>query len=118
MTVKVGYIVEGFNDERAILRIFPEAVIAVTNGPRYTNRVKMDIQKTIDQCDVVFILTDPDDIGDNFAAYIQREFGLPRIEIDPKKAMCYRNHKWKVGVEHCDPVYLQTVLTDALTGYV
>lgn len=112
--MKVGYVVEGFNDERTILGIFPDAVIAVTKGTRYNRRVRMDIQKTIDQCDVVFILTDPDEPGDLLAEYVHKEFDLTRIQVDPEQAICYRNGKKKIGIEHCDPDYLQRLLTGAL----
>ncbi|MEX3623736.1 toprim domain-containing protein [Viridibacillus arvi] len=114
MEVKVGYVVEGFNDERAVLAVFPDSYIAVTKGTRYNRRVRMDIQKIIGECNVVFVLTDPDEPGNNLAEYISQEFGLLRIMIDPKEAICYRNGKKKIGVEHCDPVYLKMVLTDAL----
>jgi len=110
----IGYIVEGFHDERAVLQVEPNAVIAVTNGSRYNRRVRMDIQRVIDQCDIVFILTDPDETGDALAAYIKRAFNLPRIHIDPQQAVGYINGKTKVGVEYCEPAYLQQVLKQAI----
>ena len=114
----IGYIVEGFHDERAVLQVEPNAVIAVTNGSRYNRRVRLDIQRIIDQCDIVFILTDPDDTGDKLADYIQRTFHLPRIHIDPEQAICYRNGKKKIGIEHCEPAYLQHVLQQAVLTHI
>lgn len=116
MTRKIGYVVEGFNDERAVLQVAPDARIAVTKGTRYNRRVKMDIQKVIDECDKVFVLSDPDEPGDKLADYIAQEFGLHRIHIDPEKAICYRNGKKKIGVEHCDNNYLREILTNATTN--
>lgn len=112
--MKVGFVVEGFNDERAVLRLFPEAKIAVTKGTRYNRRVRMDIENVIDTCDKVFILTDPDEPGDQLAAYVAQEFGLPRITVNPEQAICCRNGKKKIGIEHCDETYLLQVLTEAL----
>lgn len=112
--MKVGFVVEGFNDERAVLRLFPEARVAVTKGTRYNRRVRMDIENVIDTCDKVFILTDPDEPGDQLAAYVAQEFGLPRITVNPEQAICYRNGKKKIGIEHCDEKYLLQVLTEAL----
>lgn len=114
--MKVGYIVEGFNDEAAVLRIRPDAKIAVTKGTRYNRRARMDIEKVIKECDVIFILTDPDEPGRELAYFIQEQYLLPRIIVDPEQAICYRNGRKKIGIEHCDSDYLDKVLTDALLG--
>lgn len=110
----IGYIVEGFNDEAAVLRIRPDSKIAVTKGTRYNRRVKMDIEKVIEESDVTFILTDPDEPGKQLADFIHEEYSLPRIAVDPEQAICYRNGRKKIGIEHCDPEYLDKVLTEAL----
>lgn len=107
---KYGFIVEGFNDERTILKVMPEARFAVTNGTRYNNRVRMDIQSLVESCDTVFILTDPDNEGDRISNYILQDFEFERIHVDKKEAMCLRNNKWKTGVEHCDIEYLRSVI--------
>jgi ribonuclease M5 len=112
--MKVGYIVEGFNDEQKLKSINPEIRCAVTQGTRFTNRTRMDIQALINECDVVYILTDPDEAGDQLAQSIQQEFPLARIYLDPDKAVCYRFNKKKIGVEHCDEEYLRSMLTHTM----
>lgn len=111
---KFGFIVEGLNDERTILKVLPEAEFAVTNGTRYNNRVRMDIKSLMDSCHTVFILTDPDSEGDRITDYILKEFDFERIHIDKKEAMCLRNNKWKTGVEHCDPEYLRSKIYESI----
>ncbi|MFE8701046.1 toprim domain-containing protein [Cytobacillus sp. FJAT-54145] len=105
--MKVGFVVEGFNDETLVKQLFPDSVVVVAKGTRVNNRVKQEIQSALDVCDQVFLLTDPDPAGDWLANKVQETFPhLTRIPIAPQKASCYRHHKWKIGVEHCDPSYL------------
>lgn len=110
--MKYGYIVEGFNDELKIMQTMPDAYVVVTQGTRMNNRVRMDIRKAIEQCDVVCILTDPDEAGDLLAEMIRREFPtLQRIRLDRDKCLGYKPNRIKVGVEHCDDEYLKDVLS-------
>lgn len=107
---RIGFIVEGFNDEKTVLKAFPDAKFVVTKGTRYNNRVRMDISELLTICDNVFILTDPDEEGERIAQTILKEFRLPRILIDEKEAKCLRNRKLKTGVEHCDVDYLKSTI--------
>lgn len=108
--LQFGFIVEGFNDELTVMKAVPNAKFVVTNGTRYNNRVRMDIDALQESCDSIFILTDPDKEGDRIHNCIIKEYDFDRIHIDELKAKCLRNNKWKTGVEHCDVDYLRDVI--------
>jgi ribonuclease M5 len=113
---KLGYIVEGFNDERSILDVDPDAVVIVTKGTRFDKRVKIAIEKAIEECEMVFIMTDPDEPGESLAEKIKNKYwDLPRVEIAADRAEAFRHNftKKKIGVEHCEPDYLKEVIVHA-----
>lgn len=115
--MKIGFIVEGFNDEKSLKEIYPEALFAVTKGTRFNKRVKMDIKELMDKCDHVFSMMDPDEPGERMTAKIQENFwGVPAIVIEEEEAVAYRNNfqKRKIGVEHCGPDYLKKVIDKAI----
>ncbi len=106
-----GFVVEGFNDEYKMKNVVEHALFAVTNGTRMNNRVKMDVSKLLQQCDKVFLLTDPDEAGEHLAKMVLHKFPqLERVLLDKEQCLCLRNNKMKVGVEHCDEEYLKEVL--------
>ena len=108
---KIGYVVEGFNDEKAVLEVAPHAFVVVTKGTRFNTRVKMDVRLALDLCDEVYVLTDPDEQGEHLARLLMDEFpSLKRLHVEYEQSLCMRNRKLKVGVEHCDPDYLKEVL--------
>lgn len=116
-TWKVGYIVEGFNDEKTVLEVKPDAYVVVTKGTRFNNRVKTDVQRALNLCDEVYVLTDPDEPGEHIACVLMKEFeGLKRIEVDRAEALCMRNRQLKVGIEHCDVDYLRQLLVGKRKG--
>ncbi|WP_445678053.1 toprim domain-containing protein [Psychrobacillus sp. FSL K6-1464] len=107
----LGFIVEGFHDEDNLKLLLPTAYVVVTNGTRLNNRVRMDIDGAISSCEKVFLLTDPDEAGELLAGMIKKEYPcLLQIHLDSKMCMCYRNNRWKTGVEHCELPYLESVL--------
>lgn len=108
----MGFVVEGFNDEKKVKKVFPGAVCVVTKGTRMNGRVKMDVEQALKECDKLFLLTDPDEAGDTLATMVLRQFPfLQRVMLDREQCLCYRNHKLKVGVEHCETDYLKDVLS-------
>lgn len=108
----MGFVVEGFNDEQKVKEVVPYAVCVVTKGTRMNGRVKMDMEKALKECDEVFLLTDPDEAGGQLAAMILQHYPqLKRITLEREQCLCYRNRKLKVGVEHCEPTYLKSVLS-------
>lgn len=113
--MKYGFVVEGFNDETKLLKVLPNAQVVVTKGTRLNNRVKSDINDALATCDKVFLLTDPDEAGDLLSSMILEVFPfLERVLLNKKECLCYRNHKTKVGVEHCSDEYLSLVLKQHL----
>lgn len=112
----MGFVVEGFNDEAKVKEVFPNAVCVVTKGTRLNGRVKMDLEKALEECDEVFLLTDPDEAGDTLAEMILRFYPfLKRIQLEREQCLCYRNHRLKVGVEHCETDYLRHVFNEYLS---
>lgn len=76
---------------------------------------KMDVDEALQTCDKVFLLTDPDEAGDQLAEMVLRHApDLVRVQLDREQCLCYRNHRLKVGVEHCDENYLKEVLNQYL----
>lgn len=107
----LGFIVEGFNDEDKLRLLLPKAHIVVTKGERLNNRVRIDINEALSTCDKVYLFTDPDEAGEKLAKMILKEYPeLQQIHLDPDKCKCYRNHRWKTGLEHCELSYLESVL--------
>lgn len=110
--MKYGFVVEGFNDETKLLSVLPDAHCVVTKGTRLNGRVKMDVENALNQCDKLFLLLDPDEAGDKLAEMVLKHFpSLERVHLDREECLCYRNHKLKVGVEHCTDEYLKEVLS-------
>jgi ribonuclease M5 len=115
----MGFVVEGFNDERKVKEVMPDALCVVTKGTRMNGRVKLDVEKALVECDKLFLLTDPDEAGEQLADMVlQRYPSLERVQLDREQCLCYRNHKLKVGVEHCDNDYLKKILSNYLTMLV
>lgn len=103
--MKLGFIVEGFNDEASIREVFPGAKFAVTKGIRFTQQVKADIETVVKECDIVFIATDLDAIGTKIADKIINNlyYDLTRLVIEGEST-----------IEHCSPEKLKTAVEDAI----
>jgi ribonuclease M5 len=115
---KFGFIVEGTNDEYrlrgAIGGKFP---IVILHGNGLSKATEKKISELIENCDNLFIATDPDEAGNTIAKKIQGKFDLPRIELDPEQCYTYRNglRKKKIGLEHASLEYLLEVLGKAFS---
>jgi ribonuclease M5 len=108
----LGLIVEGFNDELKLRQVLPSAYFVVTKGTRMNNRVRMDVDKALQVCSELFILTDPDDAGDVLTGMLLQYYpNLRRIFLDREQCKAFRWDRLKIGVEHCSVDYLTTVLS-------
>lgn len=111
--MKYGFIIEGVNDEDKLLTVLPDAICVVTKGTRIDNRIKSEVTNMLNLCDEVFLLLDPDEAGDRLEQMLLKCFpSMRRVKLDSKQCLCYRNHRVKVGVEHCSNSYLKEALTE------
>lgn len=115
MKYPFGFIVEGTHDEWAIRSVlgndFP---IVILHGDGLSSHLQKLIAKANEDCEVLFIATDPDDAGNRIAEKIQALFNLPRIDLDAEECSAYRGKKKrKIGLEHASDIYLKEVLTRA-----
>lgn len=110
--MKFGLIVEGHHDANHIRNVFGyKYEYVVTNGTRFTNRTRMDIERMMRFVDKVYILTDPDEAGDLIAQNISEAYPtLERITLDPEycKYLDRRYQQW-CGVEYALPHHLKDV---------
>lgn len=113
----VGFIVEGYGDDMHLYRVLGKRYhTVVTNGTRFTNRTRMDIDAVMAIVDTLYILTDPDDAGDVIANMILKEYpNLERIHLDAEHCK-YLDRKYRqfTGVEYARPEYLKKVLSKYL----
>ena len=114
--MKIGLIVEGHHDANHIRGVFGfKYEFVVTNGTRFTNRTRMDIEKMMRFVDKVYILTDPDEAGNIIAQMISDKYPeLERINLDPEKCVYLdrRFQQW-CGVEYALPHHLKEVFQKA-----
>lgn len=111
-------IVEGLSDKHKILSVFPESDIEfiVTGGTKFNNRVKTKIEEHMSDKNHLFLLTDPDEAGDQIAKMIQKEYMIPRILVDPSEASYYTSKGNKYGVEHCSKKYIENLIGGLVYG--
>lgn len=109
--MRLGFIVEGTNDERIVKAVKPGCEVVTTRGTRFNNAIKQRIEEMQSKVDKVYILTDPDNAGDLMAVKLKEFYGFERVSLDPDKCKKYIGRgKWKTGVEHADLNYLRDVL--------
>lgn len=114
--MKVGFIVEGSHDERALREMFqkhfPEItpLFALTHGTKCNNRAKMNIRAVEKETPHIFYMVDSDTAGDGIYKSLSKEFNYPRIELDAEMCKCVRGNRVKIGVEHASSSYLFQVL--------
>lgn len=124
MSKTYGFIVEGTHDADKVERLFPNARCVVTNGTRFKNRTKMDIDDLIHSTSETFVLTDPDEAGDLLARRIMNHysyFKLRRIALEPEhcteQKMTPKGKPYlKIGVENADDDYLMHTISMYLEG--
>lgn len=112
----VTFVVEGWSDHDKIKQAYPQDYVGtvVLNGTKFNNSVRSQIEAAMEKGSV-YMLSDPDESGDQIAKVICTYYGIKRIDVDPKRARFLRMERgWKYGVEYCGLVYLR----ELLGGYV
>lgn len=107
---KLGFIVEGHHDAQLLKKLFPDSETVVTNGTKYNNRTKMDIDKMIPLVDLVLFATDPDESGDSIYEKVSKDYPFERVLFEVEECRCYRHHRHKIGIEHANEVYLKETI--------
>ncbi|NGY88555.1 toprim domain-containing protein [Bacillus megaterium] len=107
----IGLIVEGKSDVKKIKMVLKEEVyFVVLNGINFREEQINQINKAIDTCDSVFVLTDPDEAGNKVAELIKKNFPeLERLKVDPNEAKVLKKRGYKYGVEYCSNKYLRAL---------
>lgn len=108
----IGFIVEGKSDVKKIQMAIKQNVhFVILNGINFRQQEREHISNALKLCDKVFVLTDPDEAGDQVANRILHVFSeIQRIYIDPEEARVLKKRGYKYGVEYCSNRYLQEVL--------
>lgn len=110
----IGIVVEGPYDEKVVSQAAPEVDILVLNGNGFRHN-KEKIERFIRRCELVFILTDPDDAGELIAEKIKRAYPETyRIYVDPKLASRKIYKKIHYGIEYCTVEYLKELITSSI----
>ena len=104
-----GFIVEGLHDKDKLEQNFSNIKAVHCDGTVMNNRVRRRIDNLILECDEVFIFTDPDKAGDDFAeVLVNNGYDYKRLRLDSEMCKVNRGSKVKIGVEHVDNKYLQS----------
>jgi len=109
----IGLIVEGKSDVKKVKMVLKEEVhFVVLNGINFREEQINQINKAIDTCNRVYVLTDPDEAGDKVAELITKNFPkLERLKVDPNEAKVLKKRGYKYGVEYCSNKYLRTLFS-------
>lgn len=111
----VTFIIEGWSDHDALKRAYPQETVGtvVLNGTKFNNSIREKIEEAMKK-GKVYILTDPDEAGEQIARVIREYYGwygLQDIWADPTHARCLRPTKgYKYGIEYCSIRYLKGLL--------
>lgn len=105
------FIIEGWSDEQVLRLAYPFIETIVTNGTRMNNRIRADINNHMRIGYTPYVLSDPDQAGDQLFDMIRKEYPvIERIAIDPEMAKKKMSTRWKYGIEYCNPNYLKVIL--------
>jgi 5S rRNA maturation endonuclease (ribonuclease M5) len=111
----IGIIVEGPYDEKIVRQAAPEARIFVLHGNGFNQRIRDNIKQLLKDCELVFILTDPDKAGNWAATRISRAFPETyRIHVDPLLATKKIYKKIKYGIEYCEVDYIKELIESSI----
>lgn len=98
---KCVFIVEGWKDSDQLKKAYPDIETIVTNGTRLNTRIRQCIQEYKDKGYRLYILSDPDEAGDQLARMIRGEYRIPRILVNPEQARVRLvGYTYKYGVEY------------------
>lgn len=106
--------VEGVKDATQIRNAFKgisEVTIVITEGTKINNRIKIEIESYLKLGYNIYILSDPDDAGEQLTQMIQSWYPfIPRIEVDFKFCAYYTGKRMKSGIEYASYNYLRKIL--------
>lgn len=115
----IGIIVEGPYDYKVVHEAAPEARIFILHGNGFNQRIRDSIKQLVKDCDLVFVMTDPDKAGDWVASRIARAFpSTYRIHVDPNLACKKIYKKYKYGIEYCNVHYISTLIDSSIKSRV
>lgn len=113
--MKTVFMVEGTKDADQIHKAFEgnqDVKTLITEGTKVNNRIKSEIENYRRQGYNIFILSDPDDAGEQLAHMIQYWYpDIPRIEPDLKQCAYFTGKKIKGGIEYASYKYLRKLLS-------
>jgi ribonuclease M5 len=105
------FIVEGWSDVDVLRQAYPFIETIVTNGTRMNNRVRSDINNHMRLGFTPYVLSDPDQAGDQLFGMVKKEYPhIERIHVDKEQAKKRMSTRWKYGIEYCSPNYLKVIL--------
>jgi ribonuclease M5 len=114
---KAVLMVEGTNDEYQIRCAFKgfegsdRVKCLITEGTKFNNRIRAEIEDYRMKGYDVYILADPDEAGNHLVSMIQEWCpDIPRLEVDPKECAYFTGKKRKAGVEYASYTYLKKII--------
>lgn len=112
----VGIIVEGPYDHKIVQQAVPESEILILHGNGFRHN-KDKIEDLVQHCELVFVLTDPDNAGELIANKIKKAYPQTfRIYVDPKLACRTIYKKQRFGIEYCDVDYIREIITSSINS--
>lgn len=112
--MKAVLIVEGLNDADQIhkaLKYSENVATLITEGTKFNNRIKAELENYIRNGYNAYILSDPDFGGDMLANMINSFYPqIPRIEVDDRQCAYFTGKKFKSGIEYASYDYLKKII--------
>jgi ribonuclease M5 len=116
--MKAVFIVEGLKDREQIQKAFEgneDVITLVTEGTKINNRIRLQIEYYLVRHVDVYILSDPDEAGEQLADMIQSWYPvIPRIEVDIEECGYFTGKRKKAGIEYSSYKYLKKLLSPYL----
>lgn len=117
MISKIVLLVEGLKDRDKINDAFRDfegedrVECLITEGTKFNHDIIDQVEEYIGNGYTPYILSDPDDAGDNLANMIQERYPeIQRLEVDPEQCGYFTGKKMKAGIEYSSHNYLRTVI--------
>lgn len=112
--MKAVLIVEGLNDADQIHKAIKDSenvVTLVTEGTKFNNRIKAELENYMRNGYDAYILSDPDLGGDSLASMVNLCYPqIPRIEVDTKHCGYFTGKRMKAGIEYASYDYLKKII--------
>lgn len=115
----LSLIVEGWNDYHRIREVYPDLDILVTGGTKINNRLRRSIAYRLERGKLIYILSDPDEAGDQLVTMIKSEYPtLTRIEVNKESACYFTGKRMRYGVEYMDNNSIKELLGEIICAHV